>query len=103
MRTCLINADHRLIAHGTVVELGALMRKRFFKKTPEFALGLVKLFELQIQPATPTQAAIAVRAGYRFPVLNFGDTVSYALAKDKDLPLLFKGKDFAQTDVRSAL
>jgi ribonuclease VapC len=32
--------------------------------------------------------------------LNFGDLFSYALAKVRNLPLLFKGTDFAETDVR---
>jgi ribonuclease VapC len=31
--------------------------------------------------------------------LNFGDCFSYALAKSTGEPLLFKGKDFDQTDV----
>jgi len=31
--------------------------------------------------------------------LNFGDCFSYALAKFLDVPLLFKGDDFAQTDI----
>ena len=35
--------------------------------------------------------------------LNFGDCMSYALARSLDAPLLFKGDDFAQTDIRSAL
>jgi ribonuclease VapC len=35
--------------------------------------------------------------------LNMGDCFSYALAKRLDEPLLFKGKDFSLTDVRSAL
>jgi len=35
--------------------------------------------------------------------LNFGDCVSYATAVITDAPLLFKGDDFAQTDIRSAL
>jgi ribonuclease VapC len=35
--------------------------------------------------------------------LNFGDCFAYALAKDKGEPLLFKGKDFAQTDIVPAL
>lgn len=34
--------------------------------------------------------------------LNFGDVFAYALARTRDLPLLFKGKGFAQTDVRDA-
>ena len=35
--------------------------------------------------------------------LNFGDCVSYALARSRGLPLLYKGDDFAKTDVISAL
>ena len=34
--------------------------------------------------------------------LNFGDVFSYALAKTRDLPLLFKGEDFSKTDIRPA-
>jgi ribonuclease VapC len=33
-------------------------------------------------------------------VLNFGDLFAYALAKRLGLPLLFKGDDFARTDVQ---
>jgi ribonuclease VapC len=35
--------------------------------------------------------------------LNFGDCFSYALAKTRDLPLLFKGDDFIHTDIASKL
>lgn len=35
--------------------------------------------------------------------LNWGDCVSYALAKHRDIPLLFKGTDFAKTDIVPAL
>jgi ribonuclease VapC len=35
--------------------------------------------------------------------LNFGDCFSYGLAKALEAPLLFKGADFAATDVTSAL
>lgn len=34
--------------------------------------------------------------------LNFGDCMSYALARVCDEALLFKGDDFARTDIRSA-
>ena len=34
--------------------------------------------------------------------LNFGDVFSYALAKVRGLPLLFKGDDFSQTDIARA-
>ena len=35
--------------------------------------------------------------------LNLGDCFAYALAKSRDLPLLFKGEDFAMTDIRPVL
>ena len=35
--------------------------------------------------------------------LNMGDCFAYALAKQLDAPLLYKGDDFAKTDIRSAL
>jgi ribonuclease VapC len=35
--------------------------------------------------------------------LNCGDCASYALAKKYGIPLLFKGNDFAQTDIVPAL
>ena len=62
-----------------------------------------------IEPVTETQARIA-REAYRdfgkpsgHPAkLNFGDCFSYALAKSKGEPLLFKGQDFSRTDVKVA-
>ncbi|MDP3899007.1 MAG: type II toxin-antitoxin system VapC family toxin, partial [Mesorhizobium sp.] len=35
--------------------------------------------------------------------LNMGDCFSYALAKSRNLPLLFKGDDFIHTDIEPAL
>jgi ribonuclease VapC len=34
--------------------------------------------------------------------LNFSDCFAYGLAKSRNLPLLFKGNDFAKTDIISA-
>jgi ribonuclease VapC len=34
--------------------------------------------------------------------LNFGDCASYALAKSRNAPLLYKGDDFAATDILPA-
>lgn len=55
------------------------------------------------------QAELAALASQRFgkgrhpAALNFGDCCTYALAKARQLPLLYKGNDFAQTDIVSAL
>ncbi len=64
---------------------------------------------IQIEPVTFEQARVA-RAAYRDfgkgrhrAGLNFGDCLSYALARSLDEPLLYKGRDFVHTDVESAL
>jgi ribonuclease VapC len=65
---------------------------------------------MTIEPVTEAQARIA-REAYRdfgrgsgHPAgLNLGDCFAYALAKAANEPLLFKGNDFARTDVTPAL
>ena len=48
-------------------------------------------------------AFIAYGKGSGHPAsLNFGDVFSYALAKVRHLPLLFKGDDFSKTDIARA-
>ena len=67
------------------------------------------LANVRIVPWTPPLADIAQVAFLKFgkgrhpAKLNFGDCMSYALAKSLNCPLLFKGDDFAQTDIVSAL
>ncbi len=61
----------------------------------------------EIAVVDEVHAAAAVAAWRRFgkgrhPAgLNFGDCFAYAVASLDGLPLLFKGDDFAQTDLRS--
>ena len=63
---------------------------------------------IDIVPVDAAQAQAARRAWRRYgkgrhPAgLNFGDCFSYALAKTSGEPLLFKGDDFALTDVTPA-
>lgn len=60
-------------------------------------------------PVDADQADLAVEAFRRFgkgrhPArLNIGDCFAYALAKATGQPLLFKGGDFALTDIAAAL
>jgi ribonuclease VapC len=63
-----------------------------------------------VEPVTVAQAKIARQAYHDYgkdsghPAnLNFGDCFSYALARDKREPLLYKGDNFVHTDLRSAL
>jgi ribonuclease VapC len=48
------------------------------------------------------QAFIDFGKGRHRAGLNYGDCFSYALAKATREPLLFKGKDFAHTDLVAA-
>jgi len=63
---------------------------------------------ITIEPITANQARIAREAyrdfgkGRHRAGLNFGDCFAYALAKEMDEPLLFKGDDFRHTDVEPA-
>lgn len=41
--------------------------------------------------------------GFHKASLNFGDCFAYALAVERNCPLLYVGNDFAQTDIRSAV
>jgi ribonuclease VapC len=65
--------------------------------------------EIELMPVSISQATIARRAwrvfgrGSHPARLNYGDCFAYALAKETREPLLFKGNDFAQTDIEPAL
>jgi ribonuclease VapC len=71
---------------------------------------LIESGRIEIEPFSFEQARIARQAyrdygrGSGHPAnLNFGDCFSYALARVKREPILFKGDDFSQTDLRSAV
>ncbi len=70
---------------------------------------LIDAFDIDVVALTPQMARNAAVAyaqwgkGNHPARLNFGDCFSYALAQDRNCPLLFVGNDFSQTDVRSAL
>lgn len=49
-----------------------------------------------------TSAIIAVLRDERHPALNVGECFTYALARERDDTLLFKGDDFGHTDVIAA-
>jgi len=66
--------------------------------------------DITLRPVTAQQVELARAAHIRFgkgsghpAQLNFGDCFSYALAKDSNSALLFKGNDFIHTDIASAM
>ncbi len=64
---------------------------------------------VDVETVTPNQAELARQAyrdfgkGRHKAGLNFGDCFAYALAKELDEPLLFKGDDFRHTDIEAAI
>ena len=80
--------------HRAVVMLDDLLR------LPSFEL----VAPGQLETDAAYAAFVAYGKGSGHPAsLNFGDVFSYALAKVRGLPLLFKGDDFAQTDIVRAI
>lgn len=72
--------------------------------------ALIVRLGIDIVPVDLAQGRIAREAFRRFgkgtghpAKLNFGDCFAYALAKATGRPLLFKGRDFARTDIEPAL
>lgn len=104
-----LSAEHVRLSTVSLVEAGMVCEAR---QGPDAARDLELVVESsvdEIVPVTRDHARVGLAAWRRFGKgrhragLNFGDCFSYALASLDDIPLLFKGDDFAQTDVRSAL
>ncbi len=70
---------------------------------------LLDTLDITLIPFTADDAYVARKANQMYGKhsghaarLNFGDCIAYALAKTYDEPLLYKGKDFQYTDIKSA-
>ena len=98
----------RLISAAAVLEATIVLETRLGDAGGrEFDLWLLKI-GAEIVPVDAEQLDAARRAWRRYgrgrhaAALNYGDCFSYALAVARGEPLLFKGADFALTDVKQA-
>jgi ribonuclease VapC len=105
----LANAPTCRISAASFVEISILLESRAGDAAIRQCDALFRQARIIIEPVNEEEALLA-RQGYsdygkgRHPAgLNFGDCFSYALAKSTGEPLLFKGADFAQTDIQSVL
>lgn len=104
----LQSADSVAIGAPTLLEcemaLAKILGAEGLVRVDEF----VRVLGVEILPFGERELAVARTAfrsygkGRGRAGLNFGDCFSYAMAITRDEPLLFKGKDFSQTDVRTA-
>jgi ribonuclease VapC len=109
-RNAIQSAAQALISTVSVVEVKMVV---YGRRGPRAVVFVDDLFRLPIFEITPPGTAdmnaayaafVAFGRGSGHPAaLNFGDVYSYALAKVRNLPLLFKGNDFAETDIPPAL
>ena len=108
MFAALVEAPARAIGAPTLVETAMVLDGRRAPSAPEASSGLALLlarFEIVVLPFGqehwPAAWAAFLRYGKgRHPAgLNFGDCLTYAVAKLSGLPLLCVGRDFAQTDL----
>lgn len=102
-------ADESHISTASVAEALIVLDNRNRSDNSELLRNMLFELGLTIEVVTLTEAWIAGEAYRRFgkgkhpAQLNYGDCFAYALAKSLDLPLLFKGNDFSQTDIRTVL
>lgn len=104
------DAHTRRISAGTLVELFIVVEHQGNRLIRRRVDEFLNVLHAEIEPVTELQAHIAREAYHAYgkgrgvrAQLNFGDCFAYALARDKNEPLLFVGDDFIHTDIRSAL
>jgi ribonuclease VapC len=97
------------ISAGSFIELSIVVESQFPVEVLRQCDALFRRVGIVIEPVTVEHAHLARQAFHDFgngrhPAgLNFGDCFAYALARHTGEPLLFKGNDFSQTDIVSAL
>jgi len=103
-------ASTRAMSAASYLESAIVILARSGPRALEKLDRLLDDLEIDVVPFGREHAALAVTAYQRYGKgsghaadLNFGDCFSYALAKYRDEPLLFKGNDFSRTDLRGAV
>ena len=102
-------AESRSLSTGTLLECSMVIEARFGTEGQHSLDLFLTRAGIEAVPFDSNQLRVARHAfrtygkGRHKAALNFGDCFAYALAKTRDERLLFKGDDFANTDVRPAI
>jgi ribonuclease VapC len=102
----IAEAEPRLISAANLLEAAIVVDNQLGAAAGRQLDRFVERARIEIEPVTEEQVRIARQAyvdygrGNHPAGLNFGDCFAYALAKAAGEPLLFKGEDFARTDIR---
>lgn len=99
-----------VISVATLHELYCVVNRGNLTHGTEQTNTLLSLIEPELVPFGIDQLTVARdaytaygRGSGHAANLNMGDCFAYALAKSRNLPLLFKGDDFVHTDIKPAL
>ena len=104
----LIDKKDTVCSAVSYAELGIVAAHRFGRDVRSRIDAMLTSLGIEVVAVDVEQAVGAVAAHLSFGKgvhgarLNICDCFSYALAKGRDESLLFKGDDFAKTDVRPA-
>lgn len=104
----IAQADSCRMSAATFVEVSIVVEAQTKHPGARQMDAFLRRAGIGIEPVTEDQAHLARQAftdfgkGRHPASLNFGDCFSYALAKSTGEPLLYKGKDFAKTDLIAA-
>lgn len=109
-RQAIMQAGKALVSTASVLEAKMVIYGRRGPRAMVLAEDMLRLPMFEITPPGPADLDAAFGAFVTFgkgsghpAALNYGDLFAYALAKVRNLPLLFKGNDFAETDIRPAV
>ncbi len=106
IEACVLAAESIRASSVNLTEAGIALVIRYGTFTPEQYddwLADLGVEETSIDARAVLQAYRRYGKGVHRAGLNLGDCFAYALAKQLDAPLLYKGDDFRRTDVLSAL
>ncbi|RYG38802.1 PIN domain-containing protein [bacterium] len=81
---------------ATLTEI-SIVRFRRAGISPQQSYRDVLAMDIEIVPVTVSQSIVAAEARVKFPI-RFGDAFVYALAKERNLPILTLDAEFAKTD-----
>jgi ribonuclease VapC len=109
-RQAMTAAATRRISAFSLFECRIVLLRRVGQGMVDDLAEFLQLAAFDIAPFDATQVDVATAAYLRFgkgsghpAQLNLGDCAAYALATSLGLPLLYKGGDFAKTDVTPAI
>lgn len=101
----MLEAPVLLVGAPTLAETAVVLTARMKRDARPLLNELLREAGIEVAPFERSHYDVAVDAFLRFgkgrhkAALNFGDCLTYAVARVAKMPLLYAGKDFSKTDL----